>query len=119
MTSDNWQLEYLQRLPTTFEVGGGYWWKVEVRSVEVTPYRPHGIKYSLTLHDQEGKRIFGIDNAHAITKKEGFVRKRLQAFDHTHKGKQVTFYEYRTASDLVDDFFDAVDVILTERGVNT
>lgn len=118
MTSDDWQLKYLQQLPKIFEVGNGYWWKVDARNVEITPYRPHGIKYSLTLHDQEGERIFGIDNAHAIMEKRGFGRKRMQVFDHTHRGKHVTFYEYRTASDLVDDFFDEVDKILAERGVD-
>ena len=47
-----------------FIQAGGYWIKYEVSAVEKTPERPHGIKYSLTLHDPQGERIFGIDNAH-------------------------------------------------------
>ncbi len=95
-------------------MGGEYWYKVEARKVEKTPFRPHGIKYCITLHDPDGQRIFGIDNAHAIT--EG--RKRMHRYDHVHRGEQVTFYEYRTAADLMRDFFDEVLSILKERGVD-
>jgi hypothetical protein len=117
MSIDDWQLDYLLRIPKTFEVGGGYWYKVEVRKVQATPYRPHGIKYSLTLHAPDGERVFGIDNAHAITQEVGMKRLRMKKYDHIHLGKRVLFYEYRTASDLVDDFFNEVDRILVERGV--
>jgi len=33
---------------------------------------PHGIKYSLTLHDKYNKRIIGFDNAHAFKTKKVF-----------------------------------------------
>lgn len=50
--------------------------KFDVQRVEVTPYRPHGIKYSLTLHDKHGQRLIGFDNAHAIKQpKKGFAGK--------------------------------------------
>jgi hypothetical protein len=38
--------------------------------------RPYGVKYSLTLHDLAGRRIYGIDNAHAT--------RRQAVFDHRH-----------------------------------
>jgi len=47
-----------------FAQEGGIWIKYEVSTVKTTVERPHGIKYSLTLHDPQGQRIFGIDNAH-------------------------------------------------------
>jgi hypothetical protein len=33
---------------------GEHWVKFQVRRFEVTPDRPHGLKYSLTLHDAKG-----------------------------------------------------------------
>ena len=44
----------------------GYWVKIEARLVTPTEQRPHGIKYSLTLHDKSGDRVLGYDNAHAV-----------------------------------------------------
>ena len=35
----------------------GYWVKFEVRQVPVTAARPHGLSYSLTLHDPQNRRI--------------------------------------------------------------
>ncbi len=43
-----------------------YWTKIEAKQVEVTVHRPHGIKYSLTLHNKNNTRILGFDNAHRI-----------------------------------------------------
>ena len=43
-----------------------YWVKFKARLVEPTPHIPHGIKYSLTLHDRNNTRILGFDNAHAV-----------------------------------------------------
>lgn len=40
--------------------------KFEIRRVEPTPERPHGLRYSLTLHDPEGNRLVGFDNAHSV-----------------------------------------------------
>ena len=43
---------------------GGYWVKFEVRRVEATSERPHGLYYSLTLHGNANERLVGFDNAH-------------------------------------------------------
>ena len=43
----------------------GYWVKIEVKRTTPTPQRPHGLSYSLTLHDPRGVRLLGFDNATA------------------------------------------------------
>ncbi|MCU6496395.1 hypothetical protein LPN04_01155 [Rugamonas sp. A1-17] len=40
----------------------GYWIKIEARLVGVSKEVPHGIRYSLTLHEPSGKRMLGYDN---------------------------------------------------------
>ena len=44
----------------------GYWIKIEAWPVPPTAFIPHGIRYSLTLHEPYGRRILGYDNAHAV-----------------------------------------------------
>ena len=43
-----------------------YWLKIEAWQIDPTPEVPHGIRYSLTLHEPYGKRVLGFDNAHAV-----------------------------------------------------
>jgi len=60
-------LEYLLDLDKeTYEVGGGWW--VTIRAVNVAPTkeRPHGLQYSITLHNPRAERILGYDNAHPL-----------------------------------------------------
>lgn len=45
---------------------GGHWVKFIARRVPATPQKPHGIDYSLTLHDRSGERLVGFDNAHPV-----------------------------------------------------
>lgn len=100
-------------------IGGlarGHWVKFEASRVAATPERPHGIRYSLTLHNASGQRVFGIDNAHAIVIKHGVRMIRPQAFDHLHqsgrdKGSE---YRYRNAAALLEDFWRGVDKILKD-----
>lgn len=52
------------------EQAGGYWTKFEVRQLsKATDEIPHGIRYSLTLHSKDGKRVMGFDNAHFVKQK--------------------------------------------------
>lgn len=87
----------------------------DVKRVEASEGRPHGIKYSLTLHDKWGTRLLGFDNAHQIKEETngGFVRHRtLKKYDHKHKFKDVAViipYEYETAEKLLTDFWAYVD----------
>lgn len=95
---------------------GGYWIKIEAWTVEPSEGIPHGIRYSLTLHDPKGKRILGYDNAHAIEPPgKGFAGRRLE-YDHVHrhaKDKGVA-YEFSSAGQLLTDFFEEVDKVLKE-----
>ena len=47
---------------------GGHWVGFVVRRVPVTPEKPHGIDYSLTLHGPDGERLVGFDNAHPVAR---------------------------------------------------
>jgi hypothetical protein len=101
-----------------YEIGGGLWYKFAAKIVGPTPNRPHGIRYNLTLHDRDNKRILGIDNAHGLKKaSRSLGRKRRVEFDHRHEGKSVKAYEYRSAADLLQDFYDMVDKELQIRGI--
>ena len=62
------------------EQSGGYWVKFEVRQVAKTAEIPHGIRYSLTLHDTHGKRVMGFDNAHAV---KGKIKASIEVERHT------------------------------------
>jgi hypothetical protein len=44
----------------------GYFLKFEIKRVEPTKQRPHGLSYSFTLHDPDGHRLIGYDNAHTV-----------------------------------------------------
>mgnify|MGYP000586444171 CR=1 FL=1 len=56
--------------------------------VDVSEARPHGIRYSLTLHDKYGEQLLGFDNSHPIEdKRRGRYSKhrKLTTWDHKHK----------------------------------
>jgi len=90
----------------------GHWVRFVVTRVPVSPEKPHGIVYSLTLHGPDGERLVGFDNAHPVAK-----RKRGGAHDHRHRLRTISAYEYRDAATLVADFWTTVDAVLRERGV--
>lgn len=85
-----------------------------VNRVPASPERPHGLSYSLTLHDRMGTRLVGFDNAHAAPIRRG-LRSRV-AKDHRHRLMSVRPYAYRDAATLLADFWAEVDSILKERG---
>jgi hypothetical protein len=87
----------------------GYWVKFVARQVPVSEDRPHGLDYSLTLHNASGERLLGFDNAHPI-KGGGGTR------DHRHRLKNVKPYKYKSVAELVEDFWSAVEKILHEKG---
>ena len=98
----------------------GYWIKYAVSEVAVCEEWPHGIKYSLTLHDHRGDRIFGIDNAHLPRTGGAPTRQstRSAATDHVHTGRRVYRYEFVDAETLLADFDKGVVAALRMRGVN-
>jgi hypothetical protein len=97
--------------------GGGYWIKIEAWVVVVSADIPHGIRYSLTLHEPYGKRILGYDNAHAVKppKKFKYAGTRLP-YDHKHRhvSDKGVPYEFKDAHQLLSDFFVEVDRVLEE-----
>jgi hypothetical protein len=94
-----------------FDFARGYRVRFAARRIEPTKGRPYGVKYSLTLHDPAGRRLYGIDNAHAA--------RRQAVFDHCHgySARRMVAYAYRGPVELVDDFYREVERILRERGV--
>ena len=97
----------------------GYWVKFEFRRVDPTTERPHGLSYSLTLHGPDNRRLVGFDNAHTVAPLGGRYRKRARATDHWHRTETDAGrpYEFKDAATLIDDFFNAVERVLTDRGV--
>lgn len=90
--------------------GRRYWltngWSIRFRvlAIEQSESRPHGIKYSFTLHDVDGARLLGFDNAHGLP--------RRQPYDHRHQFRRprtLVPYDFRSADELICDFFAAVE----------
>lgn len=109
-------LEYLLSLDgVCMNYEGEYWVKFEVKEVKKTTDRPHGIKYSLTLHDGTNKRLMGFDNAHSIKVSSGFKGKKY-SYDHVHKNANDpgTEYSFATPEQLIQDFWDEVDKVINE-----
>lgn len=100
--------------------GVGYWIKIEAWRVEATPGMPHGIRYSLTLHEPYGRRILGYDNAHAVKPPRQFkYAGRRLAYDHRHRhsSDQGVPYAFVDAHQLLVDFFaEADEVLVRHRG---
>ena len=91
---------------------GGHWVRFVVTRVPVSPEKPYGIDYSLTLHGVDGERLVGFDNAHPVER-----QKRGGPQDHRHRLRAIRAYEYRDAATLLADFWETVDAVLRERGV--
>ncbi|MDO9527800.1 MAG: DUF6516 family protein [Syntrophales bacterium] len=89
----------------------GYWIKFEVRRVEPSKHIPHGIQCSLTLHDNKNVRVLGFDNAHGYKPRKKKYGARKVTWDHKHEREKVVPYEYNSAVQLLEDFWDAVDEI--------
>jgi len=91
----------------------GYWVKIEAWEVPVSDAVPHGIRYSLTLHNPKGLRILGYDNAHGVKLRSGYSGINL-TYDHKHRSARDAGirYEFKDAHQLLCDFFADVDKTL-------
>ncbi len=99
-----------------FPMDSGFWTKFEVRRISPEPHIPHGIRYSLTLHDRYNRRVLGFDNAHAVrTAKKGYGARKV-TWDHKHNCDKILPYEYESASQLLDDFWREVEKFLGQEG---
>jgi Family of unknown function (DUF6516) len=99
----------------TFFIESTFWVKFVVKQVPASFEKPHGLDYSLTLHDGENERLLGFDNAHPVIQGTGPGARTRIEYDHKHKGERTRFYIYADAATLLNDFWTEVDLILRER----
>ena len=99
-----------------FCLDSGHWTKFEVKRVEPSVEIPHGIRYSLTLHDRFNRRILGFDNAHAVRPKRKQFGARRITWDHKHERERVEPYEFESPARLLEDFWDAVEKATSSGG---
>lgn len=102
---------------SVLEQEDGFWIKVEVKAVEASEHIPHGIRYSLTLHDRYGTRVLGYDNAHAVKLPRKFkLAGRRLPYDHRHRTSSDTGvpYLFESPQRLLEDFFAEVDRVIRE-----
>jgi hypothetical protein len=95
----------------------GYWVKFDIKEVEKTKERPHGLYYSFTLHAPDGTRLLGFDNAHAVPPTGSKFNKQPVEHDHWHRtetdhGRPYAFQDVVT---LLTDFEREVARILGEK----
>jgi hypothetical protein len=97
----------------------GHWIKFEIRRVEPSEKRPHGLVYSFTLHGPGGARLIGFDNAHRAGGALRAMGRQAAASDHWHRTETDPGrpYRFQGAEALLDDFFDEVERVLHERGI--
>jgi hypothetical protein len=93
---------------------GGHWVRFVVTRVPVSPEKPHGLDYSLTLHGPDNKRLAGFDNAHPVANQK---RGGPKDHRHRHRLRTINVYEYRDAATLLVDSGAIVDAVLRERGL--
>lgn len=95
-----------------FPMDNGSWTKFEAKQVRSSSNIPHGVRYSLTFHDRNNRRIIGFDNAHAYKPKKRKYGARKITWDHKHQKERISSYEYESAGQLLEDFWEAVEKIL-------
>lgn len=93
-----------------FPMDDGFWVKFNVKTIRPVQNTPHGIRYSMTLHDRYNTRVIGFDNAHSVktNRKKGFSG-RIVTWDHKHSLDKLEPYNFKSAGQLLEDFWIAVD----------
>ncbi len=100
-----------------FPMDNGYWTKIEARESVANEHIPHGIKYSLTLHNQSNIRVLGYDNAHGIKPKRKKYGAKRVVWDHKHERKIVEPYEFESPAQLLEHLSVNVErMLLEEKG---
>ena len=63
----------------------------------------------------------GFDNAHGVPAKGSRFKPKSGRSDHWHRTESDPGrpYQFKNAEGLIDDFFDEVERVLNERGVDT
>jgi len=68
----------------------------------------------LKLHDRNGTRVLGYDNAHGLRQRgKGFAGRRL-VYDHKHRAAtdRAFPYSFVTPQQLLEDFFAETDRVI-------
>lgn len=112
-------LEYLLAFDGRVHVfEDGCWVKFEIKRVDKTKERPHGLYYSFTLHAPDGTRLLAFDNAHGVPAQGAKFKKRPVAQDHWHRTETDPGrpYKFRDAETLLTDFESEVERTIAARG---
>ena len=115
MFSDR-ELANLVDMAGVMPMSGG--WQVVIRAdwTDITPERPHGLSYALILQNPRAIRQLGFDNSHAYDNAAPG-----SPWDHEHPigcvGQRLA-YAFKSASQLIEDFFVRVDRFSASRGIN-
>lgn len=98
----------------------GFWLKFEIRRVPRSTRRPHGLRYSFTLHDRDGNRLIGFDNAHGVETQGRRHPPQPAENDHWHRtrGDPGRPYVFAGAQQILTDFFAEVRRVLDEHGIS-
>lgn len=99
-----------------FPMDNGYWTKFEARRIDPDKHAPHGIRYSLTLHNKHNERVPGFDNSHGIKSKRRKYSTRKVTWDHKHRKEKISSYQFESAGQLLEDFWNEVERYLREWG---
>jgi len=94
-----------------FPMDNGFWTKIDAKMVMQSDRIPHGIRYSLTLHNKSNLRVLGYDNAHGFKVGRKGFRAKITKWDHKHEGARVKPYVFQGAGQLLEDFWDDVERI--------
>ena len=120
MGDDEYALEFLLRFDGRVHwLEQGYWLKFEIKRLQATTERPHGLRYSFTMHDPGGTRLIGFDNAHGVDPVGSRYKKRVAAIDHWHRTEADPGrpYAFTTVDQLLSDFFAEVRRVCAERNI--
>ncbi|MDT8446497.1 MAG: DUF6516 family protein [bacterium] len=110
MEDDQTGLQYLLDLDgEAFALSPSHFVSFKAQKVAVRKEVPHGIKYALNLFDETKHRVIGFDNAH------GFKEHRRVEWDHLHKQEKVYPYRFKTAGQLLEDFWAEVNQFLEKQ----
>jgi len=98
----------------SYRLDNGFWVKFEAYLVDPGEQIPHGIRYSLTLHDRHNARVIGFDNAHGCQtpRRKRFSGRRIVWDQRHHPGETIGPYEYESAAQLIEDFWAEVERIM-------
>jgi len=99
---------------SVFEQEAGFWIRIEAKKVAPSASIPHGINYSLTLHDRNGARVLSYDNAHGVRRPGKVFAGRRLVYDHKHRTAtdRGIPYSFDTPQQLLEDFFAETDRVI-------